>query len=441
MSHLLDEFLQAQKRGEVRGIPSICSAHPWVLKAAIQETLKVSMSHHHQEDEKAETFRVLLVESTCNQVNQFGGYTGMTPADFVRFVQGIAAGNGLPPERLMLGGDHLGPHVWQVEPAESAMQKAIKMVRAYANAGYTKIHLDASMKLGDDDPSRPLDIELAAQRTAELAKAAEETLAKVSEPSQGLRYVIGTEVPVAGGAQEHEESVAVTTVESARQTIEATQRAFIRAGLEKAWERVIAVVVQPGVEFGDDFVLDYNPDHAKQLSQFSESTLFVYEAHSTDYQGRENLRHLVRDHFAILKVGPALTFAFREAIFALARMEDELFPPEERSNLIDVLDDVMIRQPEHWQRYYSGTPPEQAFKRKYSLSDRSRYYWSNPAVQAALGKLLANLGAISLPLSLISQTMPDAYRDIRGGSLPKSASNMIFHHIQSVFEDYLLASG
>ncbi len=440
MFHPLDEIILAQKRGKARGIPSICSAHPWVLKAAVQETLKVSTSHHHEE-ERAETFRVLLVESTCNQVNQFGGYTGMTPADFVRFVEGIATENGLPTERLMLGGDHLGPHVWQAEPAESAMQKASEMVREYVKAGYSKIHLDASMKLGDDDPSQPLDIELAAHRMAQMARAAEETLAKVSEPSQGLRYVIGTEVPVAGGAQEHEESVVVTTVESARQTIEATQRAFAGTGLEKAWERVIAFVVQPGVEFGDDFVLDYNPDNASKLSQFSESTPFIYEAHSTDYQTRENLHNLVRDHFAILKVGPALTFAFREAIFALARMEDELFPPEERSNLIDVLDDVMIRQPEHWQRYYSGTPPEQAFKRKYSLSDRARYYWPNPAVQAALDKLLANLNAVSLPLSLISQTMPDAYRDIRGGSLPNSASNIIFHHIQSVFGDYLFASG
>jgi tagatose-1,6-bisphosphate aldolase non-catalytic subunit AgaZ/GatZ len=33
----------------------------------------------------------VLIEATCNQVNQDGGYTGMTPADFRRFVEDIAA--------------------------------------------------------------------------------------------------------------------------------------------------------------------------------------------------------------------------------------------------------------------------------------------------------------------------------------------------------------
>ena len=86
--------------------------------------------------------------------------------------------------------------------------------------------------------------------------------------------------------------------------------------------------MQPGVEFGDDFVLPYQPDAARELSKFIETQPIIYEAHSTDYQTRQALKNLVRDHFAILKVGPALTFAFREAVFALAMMENELVPTE-----------------------------------------------------------------------------------------------------------------
>ena len=72
----LDEIVAAQKRGEAKGITSVCSAHPFVIK----QTLKV-----------CKTFGVSpLIEATCNQVNQFGGYTGMKPADFVAFVRGIA---------------------------------------------------------------------------------------------------------------------------------------------------------------------------------------------------------------------------------------------------------------------------------------------------------------------------------------------------------------
>jgi len=429
-TNFLDEIVLAQKRGEVRGIPSICSAHPWVLKAAMWETLKVS-----------KTFRVLLIESTCNQVNQFGGYTGMTPAGFAVYVHTLAVENGLPQERLILGGDHLGPSPWRKEPAFSAMQKAAEMVRAYVQAGYTKIHLDASMRLGDDDPSCSLELELIARRTARLARVAEETLAKVPKSSQGLRYVIGSEVPIPGGATAHEEGVRVTKVQAARRTLELTRAAFRGEGLESVWERVIALVVQPGVEFGDDFILDYRPNAARHLARFAETIPFVYEAHSTDYQAGKNLRELVRDHFAILKVGPALTFAFREAVFALAMMENELLAPSERSRLIETLDQVMLREPAFWKEHYHGTPEQMAVARKYSLSDRSRYYWGSPAVQTALGRLFLNLRANALPLTLISQYLPVQLERIRSGQIENTPEALVLDKIDSVLEEYALACG
>jgi D-tagatose-1,6-bisphosphate aldolase subunit GatZ/KbaZ len=414
----LDKIVQAQKRGEVKGITSICSAHPWVLKAAMQQNTGV-----------------LLIESTCNQVNQFGGYTGMIPADFVRYVRGIAEENNFPLKNIILGGDHLGPNVWQNESAESAMQKSEEMVRDYVKAGFVKIHLDCSMRLADD-PKGALDADVSALRAARLAKAAEVSHVK-GFPLP--RYVIGTEVPIPGGATEHEEGVSVTKVEDARQTIEVTREAFYREGLQSAWERVIAVVVQPGVEFGDDFVLEYQPEKAKELSCFTESQSMIYEAHSTDYQTRDALRNLVRDHFAILKVGPGLTFAFREAVFALAMMEDELFSKDARSNLIKVLDDVMIQHPEYWKKYYRGTEAEQAFKRKYSLSDRVRYYWPDPQIQSALEKLLFHLEQKPIPLSLLSQFAPVQYKRIRCGEIENTPKSILLDNIQAVLSEYQAA--
>ena len=92
----------------------------------------------------------LLVEATANQVNQFGGYTGMQPADFRRFVLAIAHRVGLPPDRVLLGGDHLGPTAWTHLPAAEAMELAQDLVHAYAAAGFVKLHLDASMACADD---------------------------------------------------------------------------------------------------------------------------------------------------------------------------------------------------------------------------------------------------------------------------------------------------
>ena len=414
----LDEVVKAQKRGEAKGITSICSAHSWVLKTAMQTSEEI-----------------LLVESTCNQVNQFGGYTGMTPKDFVVYLRGIAEENQFPFENIILGGDHLGPNVWQNESAESAMQKSAEMIRQYIEAGFTKIHLDCSMKLADD-PAGVLDIEVIANRAARLAKVAEQSLpsprGRGAGGEGGLRYIIGTEVPVPGGATEQEEGVSVTKVEDVKQTIEVTREAFLRAGLESAWERVVGVVVQPGVEFGDDFVLSYQPEKAKELSKFIESQLMVFEAHSTDYQTREALKDLVRDHFVILKVGPGLTFAFREAVFALAMMENELIAKEQRSNIIQVLDDVMTKHPAYWKKYYHGTEAKLAFKRKFSLSDRVRYYWVQPEVQMALKQLMINLGDSALPNALLRQYI---------GKTGLSADQVMAYKVGNVLEDYFVSCG
>ena len=414
---VLDSLLTAQKRGQARGIPSICSAHPWVLQAAMR-----SGADH------------LLIESTCNQVNQFGGYTGMTPADFVAYIHRLARENNYPADRILLGGDHLGPNVWQDEPATQAMAKSEQMVREYVAAGYSKIHLDCSMKLGDD-PDGTLDVEVAARRAARLARAAEATAAQLGR-SNDLRYVIGTEVPVPGGATEHEDGVAVTAVADAHQTIEVTREAFRRASLDAAWERVIAVVVQPGVEFGDDFVLAYHPDAAAELSRFIEAYPFIYEAHSTDYQTPEALAALVRDHFAILKVGPGLTFAFREGVFALAMMENELVSSEKQSHIIQALDEAMLANPKYWQKYYSGDERTQAFKRKYSFSDRIRYYWPEPRVQRALNLLLDNLSRQPIPLSLISQFLPKQFDQVQSGRLHPTPQALLMHKVSEVLMTY-----
>lgn len=150
-------LIARHKQGEHLGICSVCSAHPLVVEAALRFDL-------HSE-------RQVLIEATSNQVNQFGGYTGMTPAGFRDFVQAIAARVGFPLSRLILGGDHLGPNCWRYEPAEVAMAKAAQLVADYVRAGFCKIHLDASMPCLDDPV--PLPPETVALRAAQLCAAAE----------------------------------------------------------------------------------------------------------------------------------------------------------------------------------------------------------------------------------------------------------------------------
>ncbi len=422
MTDAFGDLLLRHREGQGVGITSVCSAHPLVIQAACE--------HAVAED------AVVLIEATSNQVDQFGGYTGMRPVDFRDLVLGIAEKAGLSRARVILGGDHLGPNVWRSLPADQAMSHAEDLVRAYVEAGFTKIHLDCSMACADD--RLPLTDEVVARRAARLARAAEEAARSVVGVST-LRYVVGTEVPVPGGAHEEITALTPTSPAAALATLEAHRVAFADAGAEEAWSRIAALVVQPGVEFDALRVVDYERARARELSRAIEGRPLVFEAHSTDYQTTANLAALVEDHWAILKVGPGLTFALREALFALAAIETQIVPAGECSRLPEVVDDVMVRRPEWWAGYYEGDDAAQRVARRYSYSDRLRYYWPDPQVEAAVERLMGNLRAFPPPLPLISAHLPAQYARVRDGSLAPDPTSLALDHVRDVLRAYSTA--
>jgi D-tagatose-1,6-bisphosphate aldolase subunit GatZ/KbaZ len=386
----------------------------------------------------------LSIESTCNQVNQFGGYSGMTPVQFAAFARSMADRVGFPGPRILLGGDHLGPYPWRNEPCHTALEKACELVRTSVLAGYAKIHLDASMACSGDPPGA-LDQRFVAQRAAELCSVAEQAWAELPVGSPPPLYVIGTEVPTPGGEQGRGRAPAVTGTEAAQETLEQTRSAFLRRGLAAAWERVIGLVVQPGVDFGEASVFDYDRAKARALSKrLPAFPALVYEAHSTDYQPPKALREMVEDHFAILKVGPWLTFAFREAVFALSLIEREWLGKRRGvsvSRVPEALEQAMMSNPVHWQPYYRGEEWDVSLARRYSYSDRCRYYWPDPAVRGQVEMLVANLSASPPPLPLLSQYLPGQYDAIRAGTVPNLPASLIQDHIRQVVRVYSAACG
>lgn len=426
------DILANNRKVGTQGIYSVCSANAAVLEACFRQA--------------REDGSMLLIESTSNQVDQEGGYTGMKPVDFIRYVNSIAARVGFPEEMILLGGDHLGPNKWQDFPAVEAMGHAKVLVEEYVKAGFQKIHLDTSMFCADDpgDRKNPLSDEIVASRTAMLCRAAEDAWKDFCPGDPQPVYVIGTEVPPPGGAKKEEDIIIPTRPEDAVRTIEVTRQSFVDAGLAEAWERVVAVVVQPGVEYGDDRVFKYNRTLAGELSsRITEYDKLVYEAHSTDYQTETGLKSLVEDHFCILKVGPWLTFAYREALFALESMEIEIMGPghDGLSRLRDTMERVMLQDPGHWKKYYSGTENQQWFKRKYSFSDRSRYYWPDESINAAKNRLINNLRKNKIPLSLLSQFMPYQYYEVLDGRLANDPMELVLNYIRTITGIYSRACG
>jgi D-tagatose-1,6-bisphosphate aldolase subunit GatZ/KbaZ len=426
----LQNLIHRNRQGEKIGTYAVCSAHPSVLDAAIQQSLQDGS--------------ILHVESTSSQVNQLGGYTGQTPKQFADFIHAAAQRAELSSAQVLLGGDHLGPFPWRNEPADAALDKARELVRACVLAGYTKIHLDASMACADDK-GLALDEQVIAMRAASLCEVAEQAYAELPIGSPQLLYVIGSEVPAPGGEPEAGEPPAITPIENVNRTLETFKTAFAKQRLAAAWERVIGLVVQPGVEFGEDIIFHYDRSKANSLSSaLPEQPYLTYEAHSTDYQPAVALEQMVEDHFAILKVGPWLTFAYREAVFALSAIEKELLTPKKVARLSQVrksLDDAMVANPKYWNSYYHGDEDAMRLSREYSYSDRCRYYWHEASVQKEIQLLISNLSSARIPLSLASQYLPSEYEAVRNGQIRLDSMEMIFHHIRTVLRIYAQACG
>lgn len=430
--HPIQELLKKRSLGTPVGIYSCCSANEFVLRAVI---LRAKM-----------TDSLVLIECTANQVDQFGGYTGMKPKEFYDYVQNIALQEGFPLDNVILGGDHLGPLKWMNLPETDAMKNAKELVRQYVLAGFTKIHLDTSMRVADD----PVDIRLSdddiARRSAELCmvceKAFEERLQNIPEAVKPV-YIVGSEVPIPGGEQEAENDISVTGPEEFSNTVEIFKSKYMEYGLSDAWNRVIGVVVQPGVEFGDDKVFPYNRQKAKELTdKLKEYPGIVFEGHSTDYQTPICLKEMVEDGIAILKVGPALTFALREALIALELIEKELLTGRGvwMSDFRRTLDTSMRIDPSDWKKYYHGNELEQSFARIFSYSDRSRYYLPRIDVQKSIERLIENLSMLDIPYTLLSQYMPMQYIKIRQGNLSSNAQSLLLDRIGNCIDDYLYAT-
>jgi D-tagatose-1,6-bisphosphate aldolase subunit GatZ/KbaZ len=408
------------------GTYAVCSSHPQVIDAAIRQSIEDD-SHLH-------------LESTSSQVNQFGGYAGQTPEQFAHLVKSAAQRAGLSPERVLLGGDHLGPFPWRSEASTSAMERACELVRHCVLAGYQKIHLDPSMPCAGD---AALSEAIIAERAASLCAVAEQAARDLPPDHQPPVYVIGTEVPAPGGELRAAHGPTVTTADDVHHTLEIFQQVFRERGLSAAWERVVALVVQPGVDFDADTIFDYDADKARSLSAaLAPHEGIIYEAHSTDYQSPAALAQMVKDHFAILKVGPWLTFAFREAVLALGCIERELSktgPGARFSEVREALLAAMMRNPTHWRQYYHGDKERISRSLIYGYSDRCRYYWNDPEVQQEIVRLLDNFARQTIPLPLISQYLPEEYKAIRSGRIQAIPEQIIREHIQQVLRPYAAA--
>lgn len=197
--------------------------------------------------------------------------------------------------------------------------------------------------------------------------------------------------------------------------------------------------MQPGVEFGNENVVEYRPDQAVALTKLlAHEPQFVFEAHSTDYQTVQSLSALVRDGFPILKVGPGLTFALREALYGLDLIASELDTSYGERSLARAMERLMLEKPGHWASHYHGADDALHVQRHYSYSDRIRYYWTEPEAMQAVNALMAALAGRDIPETLLRQFFPDLAVHPADRSNPEA---ILIAAVDRVLADYSAACG
>lgn len=405
MVKVLRNIIARNRAGTGAAIPSVCTAHPDVLRACLA---------------RAETLdRSIVVEATSNQVNQFGGYTGIQPAGFIRLVHELADEAGVERGRIIFGGDHLGPQAWRSEPADTAMEKARDLVDAYVRAGFRKIHLDCSE--GCAGEAGQLGDAVTAERSADLARVCLHS----ADGAEDLLFVIGTEVPPPGGARVDEDgAIPPTQPDAARATLAAHNDSFGDMA-----PLIGGLVVQPGVEFGPDTVHDLPMDRDPELAAVvADQSGVCLEAHSTDYQSPDVYPRLAQLGFAFQKVGPALTYAYRAALYQLDALRD-------RPALKQVMEALMTANPQYWQGHYHGDADRLARLRHDGLADRIRYYWAMLQAQAAVAELLADVD--SMPThQVMTNPIPDAVLDRAEALSGSPARRIVDAYIQLALDPY-----
>lgn len=372
----------------------------------------------------------IAIEASSNQVNQDGGYTGISAADFSQWIGRLSAEYGVSSDRIVLSGAHLGPKPWNHLAPKDALDKTINLVKDFAAAGFRKIHLDTPAACNEEQHP---DLQVLATRTARLCEIAE----KHSPCPDQLVYVLS-----ALSAQPIHESDSLinaysvppaTSAEQLSETVAAYQEAFIKQGLRHVWSKVVSIDALPGIGFDHFSVYPLDDAATKQLSAaILKHDGLSLSATSADYQSSSDLSTLLGNHFVFLKAGPELTFKMREAIFALATIAQQIAGTD-TPDIVAVIEAAINEHPADWAPYFTGDIAIHKQLHHYSFTDRLRYYWNFPDVRSQVLKFISNLESVKLPEALVSQHF--LAREF--GALDAPASQLINDSVkQSIYRFY-----
>jgi tagatose-1,6-bisphosphate aldolase non-catalytic subunit AgaZ/GatZ len=350
---------------------AVCPNSSAVLEAAVQ----VAAQNHMP----------MLFAATLNQVDRDGGYTGWTAPDFVAEMARCGATYGA--EALYPCLDHGGPwlkdaHTRAGLSLEATMAEVKASLVACLEAGYALLHIDPTVDRtlpGD----APVPIPLVVERTLDLIAYSEEQ--RVARGLPPVAYEVGTE-EVHGG---------LVNLDSFEAFLDGLRAGLAARDLLHAWPCFIV-----GKVGTDLHTTDFDPAVAARLYDLVAPYGSLIKGHYTDWVA--NPEAYPAAGMGGANVGPEFTSAEYDALAALVAKERALCtsrPDTQPSRLLEALEDAVYRS-NRWQKWLQPDEQDVPFaelapaRRTWLVQTGARYIWTDAQVQAARGRLYANLAPL-----------------------------------------------
>lgn len=389
---------------ENKGLPSFCTANFLVLKTLLIFCKKNKLP--------------ALIESTSNQVNQFGGYSKNQPKDFIKKINRFIKSSKISKKSIYFGGDHLGPLPWKNNKSSVAMDNSIKLIDLYLKANYQKIHIDTSIQCKDD---KLITDKIIFARTEYILK----NLINKKKLNK-IFFVFGTEVPFAGGNNKKKFKITQNN-----KIISDYQNFSKLLNSEKLLSKDFALVIEPGMKFKNNSITKPKFKNFEVNRKFSKKNKFYFEAHSTDYQDLETLKKLVKNNFKILKVGPELTYNLIKSLLFMQEIEEVFLG--RKSNFQKTIIKNMLFNNFYWKDFFKRGNKKKFQKNLLnSFYDRARYYLSYNDVVNSIKILEININKIKREDIIRLFKKEIELKDIKNS---KNFKNNNFQYIISTFLD------
>ena len=350
-----------------KAVPSFCTSNIEVLKIIILYCKRKKLP--------------CLIESTSNQVNQFGGYSGKTPQEFYNNIKKILKKNNFSSRNFYMGGDHLGPLPWKKKNEKTAVNNSVQLINKCLDSNYSKIHVDTSIKCIND---KIINHSIIFDRTKYILQNS-----KLKKKLGKTFLIIGTEVPLSGSNEKGK--IKLTQINQINLEVKKFKD-LLKTLYKKKLK--FGLVIEPGMRFMHNSIQKPNFANFEPKRKISKKNNFVYEAHSTDYQPLGVLIKLVKNNFKFLKVGPELTYNYSRSLFLMEKIEKK-YLKNNFSKIKDNIMSTMLKDKKYWKDYYSGSSLKVKKLILNSKLDRMRYYLNKHKIKISINKLKKNINSLS----------------------------------------------